>query len=123
MAIDVFDVGDVCGVWIEQAGVKRMLFNPLAPLRLPEPEVEPTPEIGPAESSLECLRAVYRSPGQPVARRMRAAIACLPFEVPKLSVTANINGNGFAAELERAYERSRAAQGFYIEGEVVEAEG
>jgi hypothetical protein len=93
-----------------------MLFNPLAPLRLPEPEAEPAPEIGPAESSLEFLQAVYADPGQPVSRRMRAAIACLPFEHPKLSVVANVDGNGFAAELERAYVRSLSAQGFTIEG-------
>lgn len=68
----------------------------------------PEPTIGPAESSLEFLQAVYRDSGQPISRRMRAAIAALPFEHPKLAVTANIvGGSGFAARLEEAIARSR----------------
>jgi hypothetical protein len=61
-----------------------------------------------ASSSLDFLRTVYRDPCQPLARRMRAAIAALPFEHPKLSVTASIGSNsGFAARLEAAVARSR----------------
>jgi len=63
-------------------------------------------EIGPAASSLELLQAVYSDPQQPLNRRMRAAIAALPFEHPKLCVTANIQGHGFAAKLEQAWERT-----------------
>jgi hypothetical protein len=87
----------------------------------------PEPEIGAAESSLELLQAVYSDPGQPISRRMRAAIAALPFEHPKLSVVANLEGNGFAAELERAWQRTleaapelRKLAPCYIEGEVAE---
>jgi hypothetical protein len=76
-----------------------------------------------ADSSLEFLRAVYSDPGQPIARRMRAAIAALPFEHPKLAVTANIDGGpGFAARLEEAFRRSRAVAGPMIEGTLAPAE-
>lgn len=66
------------------------------------------PAIGPAACSLEFLQAVYRDPGQPMTRRMRAAIAALPFEHPKLAVVASMHANeGFAAQLEAAIARSR----------------
>jgi hypothetical protein len=57
--------------------------------------------------SLDFLQAVYRDPRQPMSRRMRAAVAALPFECPKLAVTAVIEGGAdFAARLERACARS-----------------
>jgi hypothetical protein len=82
-----------------------MLFDPLAPMTLPPEEVAPEPLE--ALSSLEFLRAIYSDPNQPVHRRMRAAIAALPFENPKLAVVASIGPNaGFAAQLEEAIKRS-----------------
>jgi hypothetical protein len=36
---------------------------------------------------------------------MRAAIACLPFEVPKLAVTAVVSEQNFAEVLERRLRR------------------
>lgn len=81
---------------------------PSKPREGPAIELLDDESVGPVDSSLEFLRQVYRDPGQPMQRRMRAAIAALPFEHPKLAVTANIDGGpGFAARLEEAYRRSR----------------
>jgi hypothetical protein len=50
---------------------------------------------------LDLLRAVYRNPGVNLSIRMRAAMACLPFEAPKLAVTALISEQDFGAILDR----------------------
>lgn len=55
---------------------------------------------------LDFLQAVYRSPAQPMARRLRAAIESLRFCHPQLAVTATIDGEAFGAALERAIARS-----------------
>jgi hypothetical protein len=60
--------------------------------------------LPPDATSLDFLRAVYRDARQPMSMRMRAAIAALAFEHPKLSVTANIN-TGFADRMEQMMER------------------
>ncbi|UGY27316.1 hypothetical protein HU675_0011455 [Bradyrhizobium septentrionale] len=65
-------------------------------------------EVPAAASSLDFLRAVYADPNQPISRRIRCAVAALPFEHPKLAVTAVVSGEGFAAKLEEA--RARAAK-------------
>ena len=60
-----------------------------------------------AGSSLDFLQTVYRDPCQPISRRMRVAVAALPFELPKLAVTATLGPNsGFAARFEEAIARS-----------------
>src|SRR6476620_1528181 len=70
-------------------------------------EVEDEVALGPGATALDLLRAVYSAPDQPLHRRMRAAIAALPFECPKLAVVASMNaGPGFAAQLEAAIARS-----------------
>jgi hypothetical protein len=72
---------------------------------LSEPEPD-GPAIGETSSSLALLQAVYGDPGQPMQRRLRAAIAALPFEHPKLAVVARFDpGEGFAAKLEAAIKR------------------
>ena len=68
-------------------------------------------ELGPGETSLSFLQRVYRSVTQPMSRRMQAAMAALPHEHPKLGAVATVNMSGetYAAMLDRAIERSRAA--------------
>jgi predicted pyridoxine 5'-phosphate oxidase superfamily flavin-nucleotide-binding protein len=67
-------------------------------------------ELEPGATSLKLLQAIYRSPAVALMTRMRAAIAAMPFEHPKLAVVATVDGNGdFALKLDQAVERSRRA--------------
>jgi hypothetical protein len=79
-------------------------------------------ELAPGEISLDLLRRVYRSTQQPMSLRMRAAIAALPFEVPKLSAAAitTMDEKSFAAALDRAIERSHSPP--RLNGPVIEHE-
>jgi hypothetical protein len=58
-------------------------------------------------TSLKFLQTIYRNPEVPLPVRMRAAMAALQFEHPKLAVTANVESGDFADQLEQAVERSR----------------
>ncbi|MHC2662563.1 hypothetical protein ACMA5K_01405 [Bradyrhizobium diazoefficiens] len=91
----------------------RFRFKP----QLDRPVVEVLEDTAPevlGNTSLDFLQAVYRCADQPMHRRMRAAVAALPFEHPKLAVTAVVNGEGFAAKLEAA--RDRAAKAIEFRG-------
>jgi len=57
-------------------------------------------------SALAHLQSIYRDPARSDGQRLRAAIAALPFESPKLAVTAVIGENDFASRLDRALARS-----------------
>jgi hypothetical protein len=63
-------------------------------------------------SALDYLQDVYRGRRQADPWRMRAAVAALQFEVPRLGViaTTSINERDFAALLDRAIERSNGAR-------------
>ena len=54
---------------------------------------------------LDGLQAVYRNPRLPLQMRIRAMIAALPFETPKLAVTATVSEQDFATLLDRRLKR------------------
>jgi hypothetical protein len=88
-----------------------------------QPEKPKEIELPPHGTSLDLLRAVYRNPSLALPVRMRAAIAALPFELPKLAVTAVINEQNFAEVLERRLqnmERINNGNGQMIEAKQVE---
>jgi hypothetical protein len=60
-------------------------------------------------NALDYLQDVYRGRRQAEPWRMRAAIAALQFESPKLSATAVLTSEDFADRLERAIARSGMA--------------
>jgi hypothetical protein len=66
-----------------------------------QPEKPKEIELPPDGTSLDLLRAVYRNPSLALPVRMRAAIAALPHEHPRLAVTAVVNEQSFAEVLER----------------------
>ena len=76
-------------------------------MNLALPDYDDGPALPPDVSSLAFLQAVYRSADQPLHTRMKAAIAALPYEHPKLAVTAVLDGTeDLGARLSRAIQRS-----------------
>ena len=72
--------------------------------------------------SLDLLRAVYRSNQLPLTTRMRAAIAALPFEVPKLAVTAVVSEQDFATLLDRRLARIAEAKANATKPQMIDGE-
>jgi hypothetical protein len=60
--------------------------------------------------ALTFLRAVYQNSSVPLPVRIRCAVECLPFESPKLSATAIVQGQDFAALLDARLKRISEAQ-------------
>jgi hypothetical protein len=62
-------------------------------------------------SALDYLQSVYRDTTREPYVRMRAAIAAIPFESPKLQATATLQlGLDFASKLDRAVLRSASVR-------------
>jgi hypothetical protein len=73
------------------------------------PDLSKDVEVVEADRELDALRylqQVYRGVIEAEGPRMRAAIACLPFETPRLSIMANVDSKDMAERLERAIARS-----------------
>ena len=62
-------------------------------------------QLRPDGNSLDFLQLIYRNSSLPLPTRMRAAMACLPHEVPKLMATAIIDEQDFATLLDRRLAR------------------
>jgi hypothetical protein len=75
--------------------------------RIEQQKVEP--DLPEGITALPLLQLAYRGKVELTPQQMRAAIEALPFEVPKLSATAitSMDERSFAAQLERAIERSK----------------
>ena len=62
-------------------------------------------QLRPEGNSLEFWQLVYRNASLDLSVRMRAAMACLQHEVPRLAVTAQITDQGVAELLDRRLKR------------------
>jgi hypothetical protein len=60
--------------------------------------------------ALDYLQELYSDVRQPDWVRMKAAIEALPYEQPRLAVTAIVQGHDFAALLDRAIERANGVR-------------
>jgi hypothetical protein len=96
---------------------KRVTLPPLAQPLSQIGETQPDAIVVGEGDSLDLLQAIYRNSAEPIGRRLRAAVAALPFERPKLAVTAHIDGSALGDRLERAIARS----GKLIEAQAIKA--
>jgi hypothetical protein len=85
--------------------MSETIYERLDRLQLAETEPMPVPED---VDALGYLQGIYRDPQHPPATRLRAAIAALAFERPKLSVSARVSHVGMADRME-AIARERLA--------------
>ena len=86
----------------------------LPPFAALEPEVlnpETPGTVSESATALDIVRAAYRGDTSITSKQLRAAIAALPFEHPKLAVVAAVSsGRDFSALMEAARRRSDAAK-------------
>jgi len=85
------------------------MLSPLDELKSYHPSLS-EPMVPVKVSALETLKAIYQNAEMPLHTRMRAAVAALPFESPKLAVTAVVTTQDFAERLEKAKARSDAVR-------------
>jgi hypothetical protein len=85
-----------------------------------EPETNEI-EIPPNGTSLDLLQAVYRRTDLPLTTRMRAAIAALPHETPRLAVQALITEQDIATVLDRRIAHYRQLQRANGSSKLIEA--
>ena len=71
------------------------------PYAIPEPDEPQSQKL----DALRYLQMIYRDPQLSTAVRMRAAGLALPFESPKLAVTAMVSEQDFATVLDRRLKR------------------
>jgi hypothetical protein len=87
------------------------MMNYLIDLNTLEQEKPREIELPPNGMSIDLLRMVYRSASIPLPVRLRAAIAALPHECPRLAVTALVNEQSFAELLEKRIKKMEAMNG------------
>ena len=66
--------------------------------------------IGEVDTAHALLKEVYRNPAIPLAVRLRAAMSAIPYEAPKLAVTAIVSEGDFATLLDRRLARMQAIE-------------
>jgi hypothetical protein len=77
-------------------------------------------QLRPEANSLDFLREVYRNPSISLPVRMRAAIAALPHEVPRLMVTALVNEQSFAELLDKRLKRIAEMENGKQQAQIIE---
>src|SRR6516225_12010461 len=80
------------------------------PVRKPEEIV-----LGKGATAHDLLKIIYSCVDLPLTMRMRAAIAALPFETPKLQMVAQVTGEGFAELLDRRIKHMKLIEAKQIE--------
>src|SRR6516164_7886923 len=76
-------------------------------------------KLNPDAMSLEGLQAIYRNPALPLTTRMRAMMAAVPYESPKLIATAIVNEGSFAELLDQRIKRIEEMKANAIEATAV----
>jgi len=88
------------------------------PYAIPEPDEAQSPKL----DALRYLQMIYRDPQLSTAVRMRAAGLALPFESPKLAVTAVVSEQDFATVLDRRLKRIEEMKAKVIEAKPAQIE-